>query len=46
VAAAVFGTGALICGTLFRFGPLRAAGSAAATPARAAAQQATTAHAA
>ena len=45
VAAAIFGVGAVICGTLFRSGPLRASGSAAAAPARAAAQQATTAHA-
>jgi len=44
VAAAIFGVGAVTCGTLFRFGPLRASGSAAAAPARAAAQQATTAH--
>jgi hypothetical protein len=40
VAAAIFGAGAVICGTLFRFGPLRASGSAAAAPAGAAAQQA------
>jgi hypothetical protein len=39
VAAAIFGTGAVICGTLFRSGPLRAPASAAA-PAGAAAQQA------
>jgi hypothetical protein len=45
VAAAIFGAGAVICGTLFRSGPLRACGPAAA-PVRAAAQQATTAHAA
>jgi len=45
VAAAIFGAGAVICGTLFRSGPLRAPGPAAA-PVRAAAQQATTAHAA
>jgi EmrB/QacA subfamily drug resistance transporter len=44
VAAAIFGAGAVICGTLFRFGPLRA--SAAAEPAMAVAQQATTASAA
>src|SRR5262250_1562456 len=45
VAAAIFGAGAVICGALFRSGPLRASRPAAA-PARAAAQQATTAHAA
>ena len=45
VAAAIFGAGAVTCGTLFRFGPLRASESAAAAPARAAAQQATTTHA-
>jgi hypothetical protein len=45
VAAAIFGVGAVICGTLFRFGPLRASGAATAVPARAAAQQATTVHA-
>jgi hypothetical protein len=45
VAAAVFGAGAVICGTLFRSGPLRAPGPAT-VPGRAAAQQATTAHAA
>ncbi len=45
VAAAIFGAGAVICGTLFRSGPLRASGAAAADPAMAAAQQATTAHA-
>jgi hypothetical protein len=32
VAAAIFGVGAVICGTLFRSGPLRAPASAAATP--------------
>jgi len=41
VAAAIFSAGAIICGTLLRFGPLRASGPAAAGPARAAAQQAT-----
>jgi hypothetical protein len=47
VAAAIFGVGALICGTLFRSGPLRASGPAAvAAPAGAAAQQAAAAHAA
>jgi hypothetical protein len=46
VAAAIFGAGAVICGTLFRPGPLRASGSAAAAPAGAAARQAATAHAA
>jgi EmrB/QacA subfamily drug resistance transporter len=40
VAAAIFGAGAVICGTLFRAGPLRAPGSAPADPAAAAAQQA------
>jgi EmrB/QacA subfamily drug resistance transporter len=40
VAAAIFGAGAVICGTLFRSGPPRAPESAAAAPARAAAQQA------
>ena len=45
VAAAIFGAGAVICGTLFRSGPLRAPGPAAAS-AGAAAQQAATAHAA
>jgi len=40
VAAAIFGAGAVICGTLFRSGPLRAPGPAAAAPARAAVQQA------
>ena len=44
VAAAIAGAGAVTCGTLFRFGPLRVSGSAAAAPARTAAQQATTAH--
>jgi EmrB/QacA subfamily drug resistance transporter len=42
VAAAIFGAGAVICGTLFRSGPLRAPSPAAATPAGPAAQQATT----
>src|SRR5215472_5568039 len=40
VGAAIFGAGAVICGTLFRAGPLRASGSAAAAAARAEAQQA------
>jgi EmrB/QacA subfamily drug resistance transporter len=44
VAAAIFGAGAVTCGTLFRSGPLRASGSAAAAPTRAAVPQATTAH--
>ena len=44
VAAAIFGAGAVICGMLFRSGPLRTSAPTAATPARAAAQQATTAH--
>src|SRR6516162_6787858 len=43
VAAAIFGAGAVICGTLFRSGPLRASGPAAAPPDRAAARPATTA---
>ena len=41
VAAAIFAAGAVTCGTLFRSGPLRASGAAAAGPA---AQQAATAH--
>ena len=45
VAAAIFGAGAVICGTLLRSGPLRASGPAAAS-ATAAAQQATAVHAA
>ena len=44
VAAAIFGAGAVICGALFRSGPLRTPAPTAAAPARAAAQQATTAH--
>jgi hypothetical protein len=36
VAAAIFGAGAIICGTLFRAGPLRSPTSAAASPAPAA----------
>jgi len=40
VAAAIFGAGAVICGTLFRSGPLRIPGSAAAALAGGAAQQA------
>jgi hypothetical protein len=40
VAAAIFGAGAVICGILFRAGPLRAAESAAATPAATAVPQA------
>ena len=39
VAAAIFGAGAVICGTLFRAGSLRTSGSAAAAPAGAAEQQ-------
>jgi hypothetical protein len=46
VAAAIFAAGAVICGTLFRSGPLRAPAPAATAPARAAAQQPTTAHSA
>src|SRR5262249_41497473 len=34
VAAAIFGAGAVICGALFRSGPIRASGSVAAAPAR------------
>jgi hypothetical protein len=45
VAAGMFGAGAVICGTLFRFGPLHASTSAAA-PAEAAMQHAATARAA
>ena len=45
-AGAIFAAGAVICGTLFRFGSLRASGQAAAAPAGAAVQQATTTHAA
>jgi EmrB/QacA subfamily drug resistance transporter len=45
VAAGIFGAGAVICGTLFRFGPLHASTSAAA-PAEAAMQHAATARAA
>jgi EmrB/QacA subfamily drug resistance transporter len=48
VAAAIFGAGALICGTLLRSGPLRAPGyppSGPAGAAAAAAQEAVTAHA-
>ena len=44
VAAAIFSAGAVICGTLFRSGPLRTPAPTAAAPARAAAPQATTAH--
>jgi EmrB/QacA subfamily drug resistance transporter len=40
VGAAIFGAGAVICGTLFRSGPLRAPDSAAAGPAGAAVRQA------
>jgi Major Facilitator Superfamily len=40
VAAAIFAAGAVICGTLFRSGPLRAPGTAATAPAGAAVQQA------
>jgi len=45
VAAAIFGAGAVICGTLLRSGPLRAAGSPPAGPAGAAAPEAVTARA-
>ena len=44
--ATAIGAGAVICGALFRSGPLRAPASAAAGPAGAAVQQATTTHAA
>ena len=40
VAAAIFGAGAVICGTLLRSGPLRASESAAAAPVRTALQRA------
>jgi EmrB/QacA subfamily drug resistance transporter len=43
VAAAIFGTGAVICGALFRSGPLRASGPAADAPPQATARQAATA---
>ena len=46
VGAAIFGAGAVICGALFRPGPLRASDSAPAAPAGAAAQPAAAAHAA
>jgi len=46
VAAAIFGAGAVICGALLRFGPLRAPGDAEAVPAEAVAPEAVTAHAA
>jgi hypothetical protein len=45
VAAAIFAAGAVICGTLFRFGPLRAPEPAAAVPAEVAGPPATTVHA-
>ena len=45
VAAAIFGVGAVICGTLFRYGPLRASVTATVDLAGADAQQAITAHA-
>jgi nitrate/nitrite transporter NarK len=44
VAAAIFGAGAVVCGSLLRSGPLRAP-EPACVPARAAAQQAATIHA-
>jgi EmrB/QacA subfamily drug resistance transporter len=40
VAAAIFGAGAVICGTLFRSGPLRASGTTAPAPPGAAVHQA------
>ncbi len=46
VAAAIFAAGAVICGALFRSGPLHAPGSAAAAPAATAVPQAATARAA
>jgi EmrB/QacA subfamily drug resistance transporter len=46
VAAAIFGAGAVICGTLFRAGPLRDSRSAAPAQAGVAARQAVTTHAA
>src|SRR6516165_7981253 len=46
VGAAIFGAGAVICGALFRPGPLRASDSAPAATAGAAAQPAAAAHAA
>jgi hypothetical protein len=39
VAAAIFGAGAVVCGTLFRFGPLRALAPASTIPASGAVQQ-------
>jgi Major Facilitator Superfamily len=44
VAAGIFSAGAVICGMLFRPGPLRVSEPAAAAPEEAAAQQPTTAH--
>ena len=44
VAAGIFAAGAVICGSLFRRGPLRATTAAAVTPEEAAAQQSTTMH--
>ena len=44
VAAAIFAAGAVICGTLFRRGPLRATAAAAVTPEASAVQQTITAH--
>ncbi len=44
VAAAIFGAGAVICGALFRFGPLRASEPAAAVPASAPVPQTAAAH--
>jgi hypothetical protein len=46
VAAAIFGAGAVICGTLFRSGPLRVSRPTAAATAGAAGQQAAAVHAA
>jgi hypothetical protein len=40
VAAAIFGAGAVICGTLFRFGPLRAPAPAVPVPVESAPQEA------
>jgi hypothetical protein len=45
-AAAIFGAGAVICGTLFRSGPLHAPEPTAPAPSEVAVPQAATAHAA
>jgi hypothetical protein len=41
IAAAIFGAGAVICGSLFRFGPLRAPAAITGAPAGAPVPQAT-----